>query len=114
MLAEVVLPLVLIQHRHRPQVLDGMEHIRVAYRHGIGLIDHQVVRFPPLPQDVVRLIQQGEYILLLQQAVQHLLCDIDLINHDVIVIGVLCGDDNAQFVGQRDLGGAHRLHRVAV
>ena len=112
--AEEVLPLVFIQDCHAPQVLDGLEHLSVVHGDRVCLVDHQVIRLPPLPQRVIRFVQQGENILTIQDTVQNLFRNVDLVDHYVVVIGILRGDDDPQLVDQRDLRGPHGLHRIAV
>ena len=114
MLAEEIFPLIFIKDRHGSQILNRLKDLFVVHCHWIRLVDHQVIRLPPLLQRAVRFIEQCKDIFFIQQPVQYLLGDIDFINHHIIVIGVLRGDDNAKLIDQRDLGGPHGLHWVAI
>ena len=114
MLTQEVFPLVLIQDRHGAQVLDGPEYPGIVDRDGVRLVENQVVGLPLLPEGVIRLVEQGKHVLPVQDPVQDLFGDIDLVGEDVVVVRVLGGDDDTQLIGQRDLGGPHSLHWVAV
>jgi len=113
-LAEEVLPLVFIENGHGSEIFDGVKDLFVVHGHGIGLVDHQVIRLPPLSECIVRLVEQCEDIFLLQHSIQDLFRNVDLVDHHVVVVGVLGGNDDAQLIDQRDLGGAHGFHRVAI
>ena len=114
MLAEEVFPLILIEDRHGAQVLNGLEDLLVIDCDGVCLVDGQVVGLPALPQGIVRLIEQGKDVLLVQHLIQYLFRNVDLVDHYVVVVGVLSGDDDTQLIDQRDLGGSHCLHGIAV
>ena len=76
----------------------------VVHRNRVGLVNNQIIGLPFLSERIVRLIQQGEDILPFQHLIQNLLRDVDLVDHHVVVIGVLGGNDDAQLIDQRDLG----------
>ena len=103
MLAEEVLPLVLIENGRGPKIFDGREDFLVPHRHGVCLVEYQVVGLPLVLDGIVRLIEQGENVLPVHDLVQDLLGDVHLVDHDVVVVGILGADDDAQLVDQRDL-----------
>ena len=83
MLTEEILPLILIEDSHGAEILDGFKGPLVVDCHGIGLIDNQVILFPPFSEHVIRLIQQDECIFLVQHIIQHFFYDVDLIDHHI-------------------------------
>ena len=56
MLAQEVLPLVLIENGRGSQIFDGCKDFFVSNRHGVGLINHQVIRLPVVFDGIVRLV----------------------------------------------------------
>ena len=116
MFAEIILPFILIQSRHKTLFSDGIENLLMCDCYRIALVDTAVIRLPQvaLLQIVIRLIEQAEDPLIIQKPVQRLLCRVNLIDHDVIVVWVLCADDDSQLIPQRDLRGTHGFHRIVI
>ena len=114
LLAEEILPLVFVENGHGPEILDRLKDLFVVHRNRVCLVDDQVIGLPLFPERVIWLIEQREDVLFVQHLIQNFFCDVDLIDHHVIVVGVLRGNDNAQLVDEGDLRRSHGLHRIAV
>ena len=113
-LTKEILPLVFVENGHGPEILDRLKDLFVVHRNRVCLVDDQVIGLPLFPERVIWLIEQRKDVLFVQHLIQNFFCDVDLIDHHVIVVGVLRGNDNAQLVDEGDLRRSHGLHRIAV
>ena len=77
----------------------------MGYCNRIALINRTIISLPgfSLLQIIIWFVKQRKISPIIQQTVQSLFRNVNFIDHHVIIVGILCTDDNSKFIKQSNL-----------